>query len=177
MALLLSSPAIADNMGLQLPNMGSSYGQDSIRAGDLDCKNSIGGSTNLEFGITGIIDNYNSPFRGGSDIDTSRDIGVYARIIIPLDGPKERINCNDLYELELRKKRLEVLKLQQELEQLRRLSEGNPVEFEPEPTARPTQQTVIIPNVESEGQTDTGTEQAPRKSIRPVARPDDLKTN
>jgi len=124
-ALLFSSPVLADNIGLQLPNMGQAYGQDSIRSGEIDCKNSIGGSTNLEFGVTGIIDNYNSPFSGGNNMDTSRDIGVYARIIIPLDGPKERINCNDLYELELRKKRLEVLKLQQELEQLRRLNENS----------------------------------------------------
>lgn len=124
LAVMLFSPAAwADNIGLQLPNMGQSYGQDSIRSGDIDCKNSIGGSTNLEFGLTGIIDNYNSPFNGGGDIDSSKDVGVYARIIIPLDGPKERINCNDLYELELKKKRLEVLKLQQELEQLRRLNE------------------------------------------------------
>jgi len=55
---------------------------------------------------------------------------VYARIIIPLDGPKERINCNDLYELELRKKRLEVLKLQQELEALRSLNANGGMQFE-----------------------------------------------
>ena len=123
LALMYSSMANAEGLSLQLPSMGGSYGQDSIRAGDTDCKNSIGGSTNLEFGMTGIIDNYESPFGGGNNIgDTSRDIGVYARIIIPLDGPKERINCNSLYELELRKKRLEVLKLQQELEQLKRLN-------------------------------------------------------
>lgn len=121
--LLFTAPAYADNssIGLQLPNAGMAYGQDSIRAGELDCKNSIGGSTQLEFGITGVIDNYNSPFSGGGT-DSSRDIGVYARIVIPLDGPKERINCNSLYELELRKKRLEVLRLQEELEQLRRLN-------------------------------------------------------
>jgi len=131
--LLGSTSAYADSIGLQLPNMGSSYGQDSIRSGDIDCKNSIGGSTNLEFGVTGIIDNYESPFGGGNNnqqMGTERDIGVYARIIIPLDGPKERINCNDLYELELRKKRLEVLKLQQELEQLRRLNESSEGDFE-----------------------------------------------
>ena len=62
--------------------------------------------------------------------DTSRDVGVYARIVIPLDGPKERINCNTLYELELRKKRLEVLKLQQELEQLRALNANGGQQFE-----------------------------------------------
>ena len=126
--MLFPITAIAETsgIGLTLSGASTSYGQDSIRAGDLDCKNSIGGATNLEFGITGIIDNYESPFGGGSNngFDTSRDIGVYARITIPLDKPKERINCNSLYQLELRKKRLEVLKLQQELEQLRRLNDG-----------------------------------------------------
>ena len=133
-AMILSGPAFAENSGLNLslPSMSGSYGQDSIRSPDgLDCKNAIGGATNLEFGITGIIDNYQSPF-GSQDptIDSSRDIGVYARIVIPLDKPKERINCNSLYELELRKKRLEVLKLQQELEQLKRLNASGGQQFE-----------------------------------------------
>tara|TARA_B110000858_G_C17653993_1_gene404042 strand:+ start:241 stop:678 length:438 start_codon:yes stop_codon:yes gene_type:complete len=129
LVLLISIPCTAyaqnSGVGISLPGMGSTYGQDSIRAGDLDCKNSIGGATNLEFGITGVIDNYQSPF-GGNNSDpfgnTEKDIGVYARITIPLDKPKERINCNSLYQLELRKKRLEVLKLQQELEALKRLN-------------------------------------------------------
>lgn len=130
--MLYGSSALAENSGinLALPSMGSSYGQDSIRAGDIDCKNSIGGSTNLEFGVTGIIDNYQSPFGGNNGYESSRDIGVYARIVIPLDGPKERINCNSLYELELRKKRLEVLKLQQELEALKRLNASGGNNFE-----------------------------------------------
>jgi hypothetical protein len=57
-------------------------------------------------------------------------VGVYARITIPLDKPKQRINCNSLYELELRKKRLEVLKLQAELDALRKLNNGGGIEFE-----------------------------------------------
>ena len=113
--------ADSSSIGLQLPGANTTYGQDSIRAGDLDCKNAIGGATHLEFGVTGIIDNYNSPF-GTSEGPSSKDVGVFARIVIPLDGPKERINCNSLYELELRKKRIEVLKLQEELEALRRLN-------------------------------------------------------
>lgn len=132
--VLVGTSAMADStsssIGLQLPGSSSSYGQDSIRAGDLDCKNAIGGSTNLEFGITGIIDNYDSPFGGGATGPTSRDVGVFARIVIPLDGPKERINCNSLYELELRKKRIEVLKLQEELEALRKLNAGGNGGFE-----------------------------------------------
>ena len=126
LASLISSSAFADSssIGLQLPSAGSTYGQDSIRAGDLDCKNAIGGATQLEFGVTGIIDNYESPFGSSNGMPSEKNVGVFARIVIPLDGPKERINCNSLYELELRKKRIEVLKLQEELEALRRLNQN-----------------------------------------------------
>jgi|SRR6056300_417044 len=124
--LCISSGALAENssIGLQLPNAGAAYGQDSIRAGDLDCKNAIGGATQLEFGVTGVIDNFESPFNSNGGMPSEKNVGVYARIVIPLDGPKERINCNSLYELELRKKRIEVLKLQEELEALKRLNQN-----------------------------------------------------
>lgn len=132
--LIWTSSAMAESssLNLQLPSSPGTYGQDSIRAGDLDCKNAIGGATQLEFGVTGIIDNYESPFGGGGNtgFDSSRDVGVYARIVIPLDKPKERINCNSLYELELRKKRLEVLRLQEELNALKRLNAGQNTGFE-----------------------------------------------
>lgn len=120
----MATSAFAENssLNLQIPNSSAAYGQDSIRAGDLDCKNAIGGATQLEFGVTGIIDNYDSPFGSNSQGSSSKDVGVFARIVIPLDGPKERINCNSLYQLELRKKRIEVLKLQEELEALKRLN-------------------------------------------------------
>jgi len=130
---ILPSIALAENssLNLQLPSPGNTYGQDSFRAGELDCKNSIGGSTNVEFGVTGIVDNAVGPFGDEDPLNpTSKDIGVYARIIIPLDGPKERINCNTLYELELRKKRLEILKLNEELEQLRKLNQNPNANFE-----------------------------------------------
>jgi len=115
----------SSGINLQLPSSPSSYGQDSFRAGDLDCKNAIGGSTNVEFGMTGIIDNATGPF-DSEDLDNpkSKDVGLYARIIIPLDGPKERINCNTLYKLELQKKQLEVRKLEQELENLKNLQKN-----------------------------------------------------
>ena len=129
--LILPYFAFAENssLNLQLPSSGNSYGQDSFRAGDLDCKNAIGGATNIEFGVTGIIDNAKGPFSSEDPLNpTEKDIGVYARIIIPLDGPKERINCNTLYELELRKKRLEILKLNEELEKLRELNQSKSFE-------------------------------------------------
>ena len=130
--LCIPTLASAENSGLNLtlPSTPQAYGQDSIRAGELDCKNAIGGATNLEFGVTGIIDNHQGLFGSNNGMPQEKDIGVYARIVIPLDGPKERINCNSLYQLELRKKRLEVLKLQQELEALRQLNQGGNSGFE-----------------------------------------------
>lgn len=122
--VLLCGGAHADSSSLNLaiPNMGSTYGTDSIRSGDLDCKNSIGGATNFELGVTSIIDNAVSPFESEDPLNpTTKDVGIYARIVIPLDAPKERINCNTLYQLELQRRRIEVQKLQQELENLRRL--------------------------------------------------------
>ena len=55
----------------------------------------------------------------------NRNVGVYARIIIPLDGPEERINCNTLYQLALERERLEVQRLKAELQQLRNLQFEN----------------------------------------------------
>ena len=54
------------------------------------------------------------------------DVGVYARITIPLGAkPKARINCNELYEIELRIKKLELERLNRELQQLRELQFEN----------------------------------------------------
>ena len=98
------------------------YQSDKFRAGELDCSNAIGSATQLEFGVTGII-------QGGSNpLDSKKvgDIGIYSRIVIPLGKrAKSRIDCNRLYELELQKKELEVMKLQQEINKLRSLAFEN----------------------------------------------------
>ena len=127
--LLLCTQAVADSSSISfaLPSPGTNSGTDSIRAGDLDCKNSIGGSTNFELGLTGIISNAVTPLIGKqSELNPqTKDIGVYARIIIPLDGPNERINCNTLYQLELQRRRLEVERLKQEIEYLKQMQNNN----------------------------------------------------
>lgn len=120
----LSASAWADSssINLAMPGTGGSYASDKFRAGELDCSNAIGSATNLEFGVTGIInkgdyDTMNQYFNGKTG-----DVGVYARITIPLGKRnKSRINCNRLYELELRKKQLELQKLEAELKVLREL--------------------------------------------------------
>lgn len=110
----------SNSLSLSLPNSGGNYQSDSFRAGDLDCSNAIGSATQFEFGVTSII-------QGGTiSSDRVGDIGVYSRITIPLGArTKSRIDCNRLYELELQKKQLEVLKLQQEINQLKNLAFEN----------------------------------------------------
>ena len=127
--LLVSSAVWSDSssLNLNLPSSPQSYASDRIRSGTLDCQNAIGSSTNVEFGVVGFIDNgYDSPFASTQrDINypqvRTNDVGVYARINIPIGAPKERINCNTLYQLELEKKRMEVAKLKQEIANLRTL--------------------------------------------------------
>lgn len=135
--LLLIFPCIAwgqstsNSLNLNIPTAPQTYASDRIRAGDLDCQNAIGSATNLEFGVVGIIEgggydpytinnnmNDELPQLMGPQVD---DVGVYARITIPIGGPDERINCNTLYKLELEKKRMEVMKLKQEIQNLRNL--------------------------------------------------------
>ena len=121
--------ADSSSLNLNLPNMSGSYAQDRVRSGQLECSQAIGGSINLEFGVVGII-NQNGPYTSNTgtmpdywDNDgLVKDVGVYGKINIPLNPPKKRLDCSRLYELELEARRIEVMKLKQEIANLRALS-------------------------------------------------------
>jgi len=127
--LFFSSLVVADtsNLNLSLPQSPQSYQSDRIRAGDLECSAAIGSSTNVEFGVVGILNQSDptydlmDPYLNYNTDNFVKDVGVYGRITIPLGAPKERLNCNALYQLELRKKRLEVQKLEAEIQELRKM--------------------------------------------------------
>jgi len=121
---ILSSSAFAESssLALSLPSPPMNYQSDSFSANNLRCSNAVGGGVNLEYGITGVLSGLNTMSKG-------KDIGVYARIVIPLDKPKSRINCDDLYQVELAQRRLEIQKLRDELEALKNLSSDS-MDFE-----------------------------------------------
>lgn len=128
--LVLAEKVKADtsSLNLNLPSSPQSYASDRIRADGLECQNAIGSATSLEFGVVGILnEGYDSPFNNAFDttntasLGQEKDVSVYARITVPIGGPKERINCNTLYKLELEKKRMEVQKLKAEINNLRNL--------------------------------------------------------
>ena len=123
---VISSSAVADSnsLSLALPSPPMNYQSDSFSTGNTRCSNAVGGGINLEYGVTGVISGLDTDSRG-------RNIGVYARVVIPLDKPKSRINCDDLYQIELTQRRLEIQKLRDEIEQLRNLQNADgEMEFE-----------------------------------------------
>tara|TARA_B110000977_G_scaffold82250_1_gene109833 strand:+ start:3904 stop:4296 length:393 start_codon:yes stop_codon:yes gene_type:complete len=127
LAILLSiigSAAIAESssLALTLPNPPMNYQSDRFRSGNLDCSNAVGGGINLEYGVTGVLS-------GLDTINQGKDLGVYARIVIPLDRPRSRINCDDLYRVELTQRKLEIQMLQEELKAMRDL-QATSMEFE-----------------------------------------------
>ena len=126
--------ALADssNLNLSLPSTPGGFQSDRVRADGLECQSAIGSSTNVEFGVVGIVNDgqqqqfnslyYNNPTAFVPPTqERAKDVGVYARITIPIGAPKERLNCNLLYKLELEKKRIELMKLRKELEQMKAL--------------------------------------------------------
>ena len=119
--VLYPTMVLANNsLNLQIPGAYNNYSYDEVRTSDnFSCKNAISGTTQFELGMTGIVNNASSPF--DSNPDTTKDVGLYARITMPIGKIPERVNCNALYKLELHKKRLEVMKLEQELKKLKEL--------------------------------------------------------
>ena len=110
--------ADSSSLALSLPNPPMNYQSDSFSSGNLRCSNAVGGGVNLEYGITGVLS-------GLERMSKVKDVGVYARIVIPLDKPRSRINCDDLYQIELTQRRLEVQKLRDELEALKNLQDAD----------------------------------------------------
>lgn len=123
--LLWCTISVAQNasMSLAMPSAPGSFQSDRFRAGDLDCSMAIGSATNVEFGVLGVINNNQSITTNGTP--QNKDVGVYGRIIIPIGAPKGRVDCNILYQLELEKRRMEIQKLEAELNNLRNLKFEN----------------------------------------------------
>lgn len=133
MLISVGVSAQTSSVNLALPSSPQSYASDRIRSGQLECSQAIGSATNVEFGVVGIL-NQNDPY--GNFYSTQqvgvypdgydpngfvRDVGVYAKITIPIGKPKKRLDCSILYALELRARALEIQKLEAEIANLRSL--------------------------------------------------------
>lgn len=116
--------SIAQNgsLNLSIPTAPGNYQSDRFRSGELDCSMAIGSGVNVEFGVVGVMGATN-PQVVTTDLSASKtkDVGVYGRIVIPIGMPKGRVDCSILYNMELEKKRMEIQKLEAELQNLKNM--------------------------------------------------------
>lgn len=119
----IASANTTGSLNLSLPGIPGSFQSDSFRSNGVDCSMAIGSSTNIEFGVIGLVnpDSQQITSATTNPMDSRKNVGVYGRIIIPIGAPKDRLDCNQLYQLELRKKRMEIQKLEGEINNLRNL--------------------------------------------------------
>ncbi len=90
-----------------LPGVSMPGGFDEVRAADgTTCRAAMGGSgAYLDSGVIG----------GGLNEDT-RSLSAYGRLVVPLGRQPTRLNCDRLYQLELRRLELEVKMLERGLD-------------------------------------------------------------
>lgn len=126
MSLCMPVYANTGSLNIALPGAVGSYQSDSFRADGMDCSMAIGSGTNVEFGVMGVISRPNNTISTDTT-NQSKDVGVYGRITIPIGAPKTRLDCSHLYQLELRKRQIELEKLERELQNLKNMRFENSV--------------------------------------------------
>ena len=104
----LMAPALADTnyyqnnsqFGMNLPGTTLPMGQDEIRTADgTSCRSSVGGDgAYMDMGVIGSPEN----------ADTSSAAAAYGRIVIPLGRKSGRLDCNQLYGLEISRLKMEL---------------------------------------------------------------------
>ena len=104
--LAVSSASAADGLLLPSPPVGPG-GEDSITTSEgVRCSQSINSSGGyLDFGVAGgDLTSYSTP---GSTPGAQSAIG-YARLIVPLGSSPKRLECKDLYDLEIARLKAEI---------------------------------------------------------------------
>ncbi|WP_244631304.1 hypothetical protein [Aureimonas sp. ME7] len=88
--------------GFNLPGVSLPQGQDEVRAADgTTCRSAVGGSgAYLDVGAINGSNNRNN------------DVATYGRVVIPIGRSGKRLNCSELYELEVARLRAELKLLQ-----------------------------------------------------------------
>ena len=111
--LAAATPASADYKGLYLPQAPTGPGgEDSIEtSGGTRCRQSINSNgPYLDVGVTGSASSPLPDTPTAAFVDDSRDreATAYARVTIPLGHKPKRLDCNQVYELEIAKLKREV---------------------------------------------------------------------
>lgn len=136
--LLPSQSSVYNQHGLSLPSAPTVHGSDIVRgAGGVSCQSSV--SNGGAYFDAGLINSEDMFDRGAT--------AAYGRVVIPLGKKAERLDCNKLYELEIRRleMELEIMRMSgaamassADLLQLRQQREAPPPPPQPAPAVQPT---------------------------------------
>lgn len=115
--LLLTAVMSFNAVAISLPSARLPSGSDRVSGSGVTCDSSISPDAYLEVGAYGTQnandrDYYNSS--NSWDNSDANEAGAFVRVVVPIGGPKERLNCGRLYDLEIQRLQyeLEILKNQ-----------------------------------------------------------------
>jgi hypothetical protein len=96
-------------VSVQLPATNNSGARDRIVTPErFECENSLSGKAQVEYGVAASNAQTSTSFSSSVTPDAGKNITVYGKLVIPIGAPKSRIDCNRLFELEVRKRELEI---------------------------------------------------------------------
>lgn len=114
-------------VSVQLPSTITGNARDRIVTPErFECEMSLSGKAQLEYGLA--ASNTIQPNSFVTNPDPGKNVTVYGKLVIPIGAPKSRIDCNILYEMEIRRRELEIKLLEMQT---------NPDNFRP----------AVVPNV------------------------------
>lgn len=95
------------------PIMSTDFGYDRVRTSNgAECQSSNSTGKQLEMGSYADFD----------EVTDQGDVGVYARVVVQLGVEKlerKRVDCRDLYNMQLRRDELELARIKEEIELLK----------------------------------------------------------
>jgi hypothetical protein len=117
-AMVLASGPAAAQSGFYLPTPAPSPGQDEFRASDgTTCRTTMDGTKRMEVGTFATAQRGDNRYALPSYLPEASqgNLGAYGRFTWSLDASPSRMDCHELYQLEIEKKKLELEMLKQSI--------------------------------------------------------------
>jgi len=128
LGVVVAAAAAHAQLSRSMPFGSAGYGTDSISANGVNCSKAINGSAQFETGVLATQDRPTNQTIGATNNNDTRT-GLYARVIVPINPPKSRIDCSRLYEITLQRQQLELQALREQLQEERKQRNPDLSEF------------------------------------------------
>jgi hypothetical protein len=129
LGVVVAAAAAHAQLSLSMPYGSAGYGTDSISANGVNCSNAINGSAQFETGVLATQDRPTNQTVSTNNSSNDMRTGLYARVVVPINPPKSRIDCSRLYEITLQRQQLELQALREQLQEERKQRNPDLSEF------------------------------------------------